>query len=105
MSINLLCSFFSLATAPAVTPTTTPGAYDVTLEGTKRDAFVVKVSQASTQGQQTRVIHYTYDPLNRLTAADYDDGTYFHISLKETRILSRGVSIRDSTSNGRTPHD
>jgi RHS repeat-associated protein len=26
----------------------------------------------------TVVISYTYDPLNRLTAADYDDGMYFH---------------------------
>ncbi len=24
------------------------------------------------------VISYTYDPLNRLTAADYDSGMYFH---------------------------
>jgi YD repeat-containing protein len=26
----------------------------------------------------TRVIDYSYDPLYRLTAADYDDGTFFH---------------------------
>jgi RHS repeat-associated protein len=26
----------------------------------------------------TRVIDYTYDPLYRLTGADYDDGTFFH---------------------------
>jgi RHS repeat-associated protein len=26
----------------------------------------------------TRVINYSYDPLYRLTAADYDDGTFFH---------------------------
>jgi RHS repeat-associated protein len=29
-------------------------------------------------GTYQTVIDYAYDPLNRLTAADYDDGTYFH---------------------------
>jgi len=29
-------------------------------------------------GEVEVTIYYTYDPLYRLTAADYDDGTYFH---------------------------
>jgi RHS repeat-associated protein len=29
-------------------------------------------------------IDYSYDPLNRLIAADYDDGTFFHYSYDET---------------------
>jgi hypothetical protein len=29
-------------------------------------------------GFEEVTIDYTYDPLNRLTAAGYSDGTYFH---------------------------
>lgn len=29
-------------------------------------------------GVEEITIDYTHDPLNRLTAADYSDGTYFH---------------------------
>jgi YD repeat-containing protein len=38
----------------------------------------MKLAEESPLITTTVVISYTYDPLNRLTAADYDDGTYFH---------------------------
>jgi RHS repeat-associated protein len=39
-------------------------------------ASVTVLGADYTAGDQT--ITYTYDPLNRLTAADYDSGTYYH---------------------------
>ena len=30
------------------------------------------------QGEEVTTISYVYDPLGRLTAADYEDATFFH---------------------------
>ncbi len=56
----------------------------------------------------TNVITYTYDPLNRLTAADYDNGVYFHYTydpvgnrLTQTSSLNQGnpdVYVYDSAN-------
>jgi RHS repeat-associated protein len=41
-------------------------------------AALVQTQVLSSEGERQVVIAYTYDPLNRLTAADYSDGPYFH---------------------------
>jgi len=41
-------------------------------------APLIQAAQIPAAGQMT--ISYEYDPLNRLTAADYSDGSYFHYS-------------------------
>jgi YD repeat-containing protein len=52
----------------------------------------------------TMVISYTYDPLNRLTAADYDGGMYFHYTydavgnrlVEATNVLTNTYSYDDA---------
>ena len=44
-----------------------------------------------------RTITYTYDPLNRLTAADYDDGTYFHYNYDA--VGNRLSEVTDAGTN------
>jgi RHS repeat-associated protein len=50
--------------------------------------FVHLFSRNPAQAQETGVesvqITYTYDPLNRLTATDYDNGTFFHYTYDST---------------------
>ena len=55
---------------------TTPGAYDLTYGGNaKSDAFVLKISEPVQDW--TATITYTYNPLYRLTGADYSSGEFF----------------------------
>jgi RHS repeat-associated protein len=41
------------------------------------EVFISRITDP-TPHEEARFITYTYDPLYRLAAADYDDGTYFH---------------------------
>jgi YD repeat-containing protein len=45
----------------------------------------------------TTTINYSYDPLNRLTAADYDDGTFFHYTYDA--VGNRLTQTTDSGTN------
>ena len=54
---------------------------------------------------QTITINYTYDPLYRLTAADYSDGTYFHYEydavgnrLNQTTVVGATASTYDDAN-------
>ena len=51
--------------------------YQAVLAG-YNDVFVSRITDTTPPHEQSQSITYTYDPLYRLTAADYDDGTYFH---------------------------
>jgi RHS repeat-associated protein len=74
------------------------------------DAFTLDApaEPLAVQSSSTVVIAYTYDPLNRLTAADYDNGVYFHYTydpagnrLTQTSSLNQGnpdVYVYDSAN-------
>jgi RHS repeat-associated protein len=56
----------------------TPGAYDTALNGTKDDAFIVKISEAvPPPSSWTTTYTFTYDPLYRLAGAAYSTGEFF----------------------------
>jgi RHS repeat-associated protein len=65
------------ATACRLASTTTPRSTPSTGAPSKRPATAAATAGASQVISQT-VITYTYDALNRLTAADYSDGSFFH---------------------------
>jgi RHS repeat-associated protein len=75
---------------PTPTPTPTSLAANGTTGSVVMAAIVLKPVGENTSSMPapapqagevvTRVIDYSYDPLYRLTAADYDDGTFFHYS-------------------------
>jgi YD repeat-containing protein len=49
-----------------------------TYAGGYKDAFIVRVTDETPPHEECRTITYDYDPLYRLTAPDYDDGTCYH---------------------------
>jgi len=64
------------------------------------DAFVSKIDAAAPPPEEAIVITYDYDPLYRLTAADYDDGTYFHytydaVGNRRTEVTQVGSTTYD----------
>jgi RHS repeat-associated protein len=65
------------ATVCWLSSTTTPGCPPSTGAPSKRPATAAATAGASQVISQT-VITYTYDALDRLTAADYSDGSFFH---------------------------
>jgi RHS repeat-associated protein len=50
-------------------------------------------------GYSHTLITYTYDPLNRLTAADYSDGTYYHYTYDAV-----GNRLSETTQDGTTTY-
>lgn len=81
---------------------TTPGAYDITYGGNaKSDAFVARISQPVQDWETTitYILHFVqdrhYDPLYRLTGADYSMGEFFDYSYDTVgnRIQRRLLSI------------
>ena len=50
--------------------------------------------------QVTTTIQYTYDPLNRLTAADYTDGSFFHYDYDAVGNRSSETSRLGTTNYG-----
>jgi len=51
--------------------------YQAVLAG-YNDIFISRITDSTPPHEHSQSITYTYDPLYRLTATDYDDGTYFH---------------------------
>jgi len=51
--------------------------YQAVLAG-YNDIFISRITDSTPPHEHSQSITYSYDPLYRLTAADYDDGTYFH---------------------------
>ena len=56
-------------------------------------------TQTIPSGVSQSVIEYTYDPLSRLTAADYSDGIYFHYTLDAV-----GNQLSEATPAGETAY-
>ncbi len=70
---------------------------DITGFGLPEIAIKVQAAPAREEGTppNSLTIDYSYDPLNRLTAADYDSGLYFHYQydavgnrLEETKVVN-----------------
>jgi YD repeat-containing protein len=84
----------------------TPGAYDTALNGTKDDAFVVKISEAAPPPSSwTTTYTYTYDPLYRLAGATYSSGEFFEYTydavgnrLSETTHLGTATYTYDNAN-------
>jgi len=72
--------------------------YQAVLAG-YNDVFVSRITDTTPPHEQSQSITYTYDPLYRLTAADYDDGTYFHYSYDPV-----GNRLTQSTVAGTTAY-
>ncbi|MEW6569469.1 MAG: hypothetical protein AB1449_15150, partial [Chloroflexota bacterium] len=64
-----------------------------------KDAFVARTTDETPPHEESRTISYTYDPLYRLTAADYSDGTYFHYTYDAV-----GNRLVETTVAGTTPY-
>jgi len=77
---------------------TTPGAYDTTIDGSYSDSFVTKISEPSSQ-DWTTTYTYTYDPLYRLTGANYSTGEYFNYSYDAV-----GNRLNETTDVGTTTY-
>ncbi len=60
---------------------------------------IQQTGSAVSGGERQIVITYTYDALNRLTAADYSDGTYFHYAYD-----SVGNRLSQTTPAGTTDY-
>ncbi len=76
---------------------TTPGAYDTTIDGTYSDSFVTRISEPSQEWTTTYT--YTYDPLYRLTQADYSTGEYFNYAYDAV-----GNRLSETTDTGTTTY-
>jgi len=70
-----------------------------TYAGGFKDAFIVQITDTTPPHEESRTITYTYDPLYRLTAADYDDGTYFHYTYDPV-----GNRLAETTEAGSTAY-
>ena len=55
-------------------------------------------TQTIPSGVSQTVIEYTYDPLSRLTAADYNDGSYFHYTLNAVGNRTREATLAGETA-------
>jgi RHS repeat-associated protein len=78
----------------------TPGAYDTTLNGTKDDAFIVKIGEAAPPPSSwTTTYTYTYDPLYRLAGATYSSGEFF-----EYTYDAAGNRLSETTHLGTTTY-
>ena len=63
------------------------------------DIFISRITDITPPHEESRIITYDYDPLYRLTAADYDDGTYFHYTYDPV-----GNRLTQSTVAGTTTY-
>jgi YD repeat-containing protein len=83
----------------------TPGAYDTTIDGTRSDSFVTKISEPSQDWTTTYT--YAYDPLYRLAGADYSSGEYFTYTLrlrKGQAYDAVGNRLSETTDSGTTTY-
>jgi len=78
--------------------------YQAALRGSS-EVFISRITDATPPHEEARSITYTYDPMYRLTAADYDNGTYFHYTydavgnrITETAVAGSTLYSYDDTN-------
>ena len=62
------------------------------------DVYIARITDDTPPHEESRNISYTYDPLYRLTGADYSDGSYFHYTYDAVGNRLTEVTVSGTTA-------